>query len=210
MINPLPETRILSSNTIKAIHTIRPQSLCQHNPSQPPSLILEKACVSASHIQPRPCHQVHRTRSNTAMLMIAFITLNYSLVPVIESLYSSNHCGFDFLVLRSHLLLFFFERKNLFMKKSSFPQDLIPPSSKYIHLCNMYIYTKTNIPSFSPSGFSWASKCFVLTPWLTSEFPTCSVRVCVRIYKHTPTYTSTPGKEWSKYRQNLYLSSCEK
>jgi len=53
------------------------------------------------------------------MMMIAFITINSGEVPMIEGLYAQIHY-FRFEIiggLRSHLLLFFFERKNMLKKK---------------------------------------------------------------------------------------------
>jgi len=146
------------------------------------------------------------TQMMSMMMMIAFITLNSRPVPLIEGLCSSNH-GFEFLVLRSHLLPFFFGRKYMF-KKKQLVQDLIPA---YIHMCTLYTYTKTYMSRYSPSGFFRPSRCLVPTPGLTSEYFTCSVCACVRIHTHVHQHTfPLPSKNRGKYRQHLYLSSCEK
>jgi len=55
------------------------------------------------------------------MMMIAFITIKSSLVPLIEGLCAQiEELRFEIIVgLRSHLLLFFFGRKSMLKKKSS-------------------------------------------------------------------------------------------
>jgi len=51
------------------------------------------------------------------MMMIAFITIKSSLVPLIDGIWELR---FEIIGgLRSHLLLFFFGRKNILKKKSS-------------------------------------------------------------------------------------------
>jgi len=58
------------------------------------------------------------------MMMIAFITINSGLVPLIEGL-CAQILYFRFEIiggLRSHLLFFFFERKNIFKKKAVSPR----------------------------------------------------------------------------------------
>jgi len=47
---------------------------------------------------------------------------------------------------------------------------------------------------FSPSGFFRPSRCLILKPVLTPEYPIFAVCVCVRIHTHTPTYTPTRVK----------------
>ena len=79
----------------------------------------------------------------------------------------------------------FFCRKNEYVKeKRQLVQDLIPPSSIYIRICTLYTYTNIYMPRFSPSGFFGPSKCTILTPGLTSEYPICVVCVCVCVYTH--------------------------
>jgi hypothetical protein len=59
------------------------------------------------------------------MMMIAFITMNSGLVPLIEGLCAQMlFSRFEILCgLRSHLLLFFFERKNMSEKKAVGPRS---------------------------------------------------------------------------------------
>jgi len=104
-----------------------------------------------------------------------------------EGVRSSNPYAFECSVLRSHLLHFFVGRKNMLKEKKQLVQDLIPPHSICIHMCTLYKYTVICILRFSPSGF------FGLSKWLTSEYPTCSVCLCVG-KTHTHTYTPTPVK----------------
>jgi len=59
------------------------------------------------------------------MMMIAFITINSDLVPLIEGL-CAQILNFTFEIiggLRSHLLLFFFGRKNMLKKKAVSPRS---------------------------------------------------------------------------------------
>jgi len=59
------------------------------------------------------------------MMMIAFITINGGLLPLIEGL-CAQILYFRFEIiggLRSHILLFFFERKNLLKKKAVSPRS---------------------------------------------------------------------------------------
>ena len=115
--------------------------------------------------------------------MITFITSNSNLVPLIEGLCSSSSCGFEFSVLCSHLLLFVFA--NFFSRKRAVSPRSQPASQHiYILMCTLYTYTNTYMPKLSPSGFFEPSKCLTLTPGLTSECPTRSVRACARIHTH--------------------------
>ena len=69
------------------------------------------------------------------LMMITFIAMNSGLVPLIEGL-CTQILYFRFEIiggLRSHLLLFFFGRKNMIKK--------IPPPSIYMHMCTLYTYT---------------------------------------------------------------------
>ena len=45
----------------------------------------------------------------------------------------------------------------------------------------------------SPSRFFGPSECLVPTPWLTSEYPTCNVRVCA--YTHTYTHVHSHHRQ---------------
>jgi len=72
-------------------------------------------------------------------MMIVVMTLNSSLklVPVMECLRSSNTYRFEFSVLRSHCLLFFFARKIMFERKSS--QSKISSCRRaYIYSCLLW------------------------------------------------------------------------
>ena len=59
------------------------------------------------------------------MMMIAFITINSVLVPLIEGLCAQIiYFKFDIIGgLRSHFLLFFFERKNMLKEKAVSPRS---------------------------------------------------------------------------------------
>jgi len=58
-------------------------------------------------------------------MMLAFITINSGLVPLIEGLCAQIlYFRFDIIGgLRSHLLLFFFGRENLLEKKAASPRS---------------------------------------------------------------------------------------
>ena len=71
------------------------------------------------------------------MMMIAFLILNSSLVPLIEGLCSSNPVGFELSVLLSHLLFSFLGRKNMLEEKTLLVPDLVPPPSMYTHICTL-------------------------------------------------------------------------
>jgi len=78
-------------------------------------------------------------------------------------------------------------------------QDLIPPPSIYLNVSTLYKYTDEYTPRFSPPEFFRPSKCLVPTPGLTSWYPTCSVCVCVCVYKHIhPNTLSPPSKTCRK------------
>jgi len=126
-------------------------------------------------------------------MMIAFITINSGLVPLIKGLCAQILYFTVEIIggLRSHLLLFFPERKNK-LKKKQLVQDLIPaPPSIYIHMCTLYTYMNIYMPRFSPSEFFRPSMCLIPTPVLTTEYPICAVCVCVCVHTHTSPYTPT-------------------
>ena len=135
------------------------------------------------------------------MIMIAFIqvTIKRGLAALLEGLCAQMYY-FRFEIiggLRSHLFLFFFERKTMSrFGKKQLVQDLIQPPSIYIHMysCSLYTYTNTYMPRFSPSGFVGPSRCLIPTPGLTSKYPICAVCVCVCIHTPTPTYSPTRVK----------------
>jgi len=58
------------------------------------------------------------------IMIIAFITMNSGLVPLIEGLCAQIHYFRSEIIdgLRSHLLLFFFRRKNILKKKAVSPR----------------------------------------------------------------------------------------
>jgi len=124
------------------------------------------------------------------MMMIAFITINSGLVPLIEDLCAQiYHLRFEIIGgLRLHILLFFFGRKNTLKKKLSV-QDLIPPLSIYIHMCTLHTYTNICMLKLSPSGFFGPSRCLTESRLLCSHPSTPFVQcVCVCAYTHTYTH----------------------
>ena len=58
-------------------------------------------------------------------------------------------------------------------------------------MCTSYTYTDICILASGLSGSFGNFKCLIPTPGLTSEYPTCSVSVCVRIHTRTLTMTYT-------------------
>ena len=108
-----------------------------------------------------------------------FIPLIEGLCAQIQELRFEIICG-----LRSHLLLFFFGRKNMLKEKKHLVQDHIPPLEICIHMCTLYTYTNICMSRFSPFGFFGPSRCLIPTPGLTSEH-LCSVCVCVYTHTHT-------------------------
>jgi len=132
--------------------------------------------------------------------MISFIIIIRALVPLIEGL-CAWILDFRFEIiggLRSHLLLFFFGRKNILKKKAVSVQDLIPPPSMYIHMCTLYTYTNIYMSRFSPSGFFGPSRCLIPTAELTSEYPICAVCVRVCVYTHIHKHTLPPALKIEK------------
>jgi len=82
-------------------------------------------------------------------MMIAFITINSGFVPLIEGLCAQIlFSRFEIISgLRSHLLLFFFGRKNMLKKKEVSPRS--HPASKHVlthvYLVHIYEYMYTEI-----------------------------------------------------------------
>ena len=77
--------------------------------------------------------------NTSQMMMIAFVSINGGLVPLIEGLALKSYI-FRFEIiggLRSHLLLFFSGRKKMSKKKA------VSSRSRriYIHMCTLYTYT---------------------------------------------------------------------
>ena len=87
--------------------------------------------------------------------------------------------------LRAHFLLFFFGRKRCSRKKAV--QDLIPPLSKYIHMCTLYTYTNTicrdsvHLDSSGPPGVSSQP---------LGSHPSTPCAVCHGVCLYTHTYTN--------------------
>ena len=78
------------------------------------------------------------------MMMIAFMTVNSGLVPLIKGLCAQMYyLRFEMIGgVRSHLLLFFFGRENMLKKeKKQLVQDLILPLSICMYMCTLYTYT---------------------------------------------------------------------
>jgi len=105
---------------------------------------LYRRCLQIILVTPPPQSQL--------MMMITFITLNSSLVPLITGLCSSNPYRFEFSVFRPHLLLFFCRKGKYVTEQIQAAQGLIPPPCIYIHMCTLYTCTNTDMPRFSPSG----------------------------------------------------------
>jgi len=123
------------------------------------------------------------------MMTISFITLYSSLVPLIEGLCSSIIYEFEFLVSRSHFLLY---SKICQRKKAVSPRSY--PISQHTYKPLYIVRMFENIyAEISPSRFFGPSECLVPTPWLTSEYPTCNVRVCA--YTHTYTHVHSHHRQ---------------
>jgi len=93
-----------------------------HTRCLPQSLSRSRArAVSCSLTLSLPLRHYRYYRKNLQMMMIAFITIKSSLVPLIEGLCTQiQELRLEIIGgLRSHLLLFFFGRKNMLKKKSS-------------------------------------------------------------------------------------------
>ena len=132
--------------------------------------------------------------------MIAWITICSGLVPLIEGLCAQvSESRFEIIGdLRSHLLLFFFERENMWKRREQLVQDSNPAASMYIHMCTLYTYTNVRMPRFSPSGFFGPSRCLILTPGLNSNYHICAVCVSACVYTHTHTHTLPPALKLEK------------
>ena len=131
------------------------------------------------------------------MNIIAFIAINCGLVHLIEGLCAQMYYFWSEIIggLRSHLLLFYFERKNMLKKKlwKQLVQDLISPPSIYMYMCTLYTYTNTYMPKFSPFGYFGSSRCLIPTPGLTSKHPICAVCVCARVHTHLHPHKLPPA-----------------
>ena len=125
--------------------------------------------------------------------MIAIITLESSLVPLIEGLHDDEaqiHMDSTYWCC-VHIFFFALSAGKIWKRKNAVSPRSHPTSQHiYIHVCTLYTCTNTYMPRLSPSRFFRPSKCLVPTPGLASENPTFSVRV----HTHTRTYTPTPSK----------------
>ena len=141
------------------------------------------------------------------MMIIAFITINSSLVPSIEArVYALRFFWIWDISITFTSFAFLYWKKTYVNEKKQLVQDLIPPPGMYTHMCTLYTYTNTYMPRFSPSGFFGPSRCLVPTPGLTSEYPMCSVCVCVCAYTHTYTYVHFHPRQKIEKRQTTPLS----
>ena len=149
-------------------------------------------------------------------MMIAFITVNSSLVPFIEGLCSSNPCEFEFWVLDGNekvftftSLAFLFRKEKRVTEREQLVQDLTPPPSTYVHMCTLYTCTNTYMPRFTTSEFFGPSRCLVPIPGLTSEYPMHSVCVCVCTHIHS--HTLPPASKNREDTDNTPMSPfCQK
>jgi len=118
------------------------------------------------------------------------------LVPLIEGLCAQIIC-FRFEIiggLRSHLLLFFFGRKNVLKKKAVSPRS---------HPASLHIYTHVYFVHIHKYMYAEIQYIWTLRALRVSHFDSwshirvphlCNVCVQVHIHTHTPTYTPTRAK----------------
>jgi len=79
------------------------------------------------------------------MMMITFITINSGLVPLIDGL-CAQILYFRFEIiggLRSHLMLFFFGRKNTLKKETVSPRS--HPASYHVHTHVYFVHVYENV-----------------------------------------------------------------
>ena len=101
-----------------------------------------------------------------------------------------------------HIFCFSFSEEKKYVKgKKQLVQDLIPPSSIYLHMCTLYTCANTHMPRFSPSGFFGPSRCLIPTPGITRKYP--AVCACVCVYTHMHPIHSHPV--WCKHRAGSRL-----
>ena len=87
------------------------------------------------------------------MIMIAVITINSGLVPLIEGLCAQILYYIFEIIGGLHIFCFYFSEEKTYYRKKQSVQELILPSSIYIHMCTLYTYTNICMSRFSPSGF---------------------------------------------------------
>jgi len=156
----------------------------------------------------------------SSMIMIAFHTLQDSFVSFMEVLSSWNPCGFEFLELRLHLLLFSLvkRKKRVFHILSRRPVYVftfvlrthiwIYETYLHVYFVHIYeyirIYTSWDLVHPDASG---SPRCLIPTVGLTFKYSTCAVCVCPCVaYTRTYTYTATSIKNIDNTL--MYPSEC--
>ena len=136
-----------------------------------------------------------RRGARAEMMMIAFITIKSDLVPLIEGLCAQILYLRSEIIggLRSHILLFFFERKNMLKEKSS-QSKISPRLLAYIYTCVLCTYIRIHICGdlvhldfLGPPGVS--SRPLGSHP--STPYVQC---VCVCAYTHTYTHIHSPPR----------------
>jgi len=143
------------------------------------------------------------------MLIIDFLGSTNSLVPSRNGLCVQTSFMLDWfesLVLRSHLFLFCFGRKDMWKKKINCDK-ISSRNPANTHICVHCTHMRIQICRDCPSGFFGLSRCLV--PTLGSHPSTPRVvrvlRVCDCVHPHTPTYTPTPVKNRKNTDNTLIL-----
>jgi len=119
-------------------------------------------------------------------MMIAFITFNSNLVPLIKGLYSSNSCGFEFSFYVHIFCCYFSKRSNMFKNKAFSPRS--NPTSRHIYsqvyFVHIYEYMYAEIQSI------WILRALQVSrsdPWARIWLPHVQC-VCVCAYTQTHTH----------------------
>jgi len=137
--------------------------------------------------------------------MITFIALNSSLTSLIEGLWSSNPCGFEFSMLRSHLLLSFFGINNMSKKKSCLSNI---SSHLPAYVCTSALCTHTRIHTCRDfiHLYSWSPPDVSSRP-LGSHLSASRALFC--IYTHIHSHTLPPSwKSRASIRVSRSISGC--
>ena len=132
------------------------------------------------------------------MIMIAVITINSGLVPLIEGLCAQILYYIFEIIGGLHIFCFYFSEEKTYYRKKLSVQELILPSSIYIHMCSLYTYTNICMPRFSPTWFFGPSRWIIPNLGLTSEYPICAVCVCACEYTHIHPNTLPPTSKIEK------------
>lgn len=147
------------------------------------------ACITLEGVNPI-CHALDVRFS--MRMMIAFITLESSLVPLMHDLCCSIPYEFEFLASRTHFFAFL-SGETVKRKQAVSPRT--HPTAQYIYTYTCTSHVSTCILRFSPSGFFGLSSCLIPTRPLGSHLNTLRVvYVYVPIHTHTSTYTPNPSK----------------